>query len=332
MLKEVNNEVTSSMAQREHAAAMQGRMLKGRQIAWLIFNFFKRNPKMGVIYGVTDLAKLEWMGDKQIHKFSMMWGLMPDQMQTTLPADGLADILLQKMEKSIVLKEDIGHFYRLDEDDPDRNCNFLIRSMEDYLDRERYRTNRANDLQSMLFQAHSRAGAPSVLDTSGGNVPSDASERKEKKRQERKAAKVAAAKAAAAPAPTPKGKGKGKGPGKDKKVCYYFNQPSGCPKTAEECWLLHKKLPAAEVAKMVRPPSRAASRANSPAGGKPRPKAKASPKANAAGGKNPNYCFKFAKPGGCNDTNCAFMHLDEAVIEEFKRAVKVLKDNAAAKP
>ena len=167
--------------------------------------------------------------------------------------------------------------------------------------------------------------------TSGGNVPSEASERRKKKRQERKA-KVAAAKAAAAPAPTPKGKGKGKGPGKDKKVCYYFNQPSGCPKTAEECWFLHKKLPAAEVAKMVQPPSRAASRANSPAGGKPGPKAKASPKANAAGGKNPSYCFKFAKPGGCNDTNCAFMHLDEAMIEEFKRAGKVLKDNAAAKP
>ena len=115
-------------------------------------------------------------------------------------------------------------------------------------------------------------------------------------------------------------------------VCYYFNQLSGCPKTAEECWFLHKKLPAAEVAKMVQPPSRAASRAISPAGGGPVPKPKASPKAKAAGGKNPSYCFKFAKPGGCNETNCAFMHLDEAMIKEFERAGKVLKDNANAKP
>ena len=115
-------------------------------------------------------------------------------------------------------------------------------------------------------------------------------------------------------------------------VCYYFNQPSGCPKTAEECWFLHKELPAAEVAKMVQPLSRAASRANSPARGRPGPKPKASPKANAAGGKNPSYCFKFAKPGGCNDNNCAFMHLDEAMIKEFERAGKVLKDNATAKP
>ena len=62
-LKEVNDEVTSSTAQREHAAAMQGRMLKGRQIARLIFNFFQRNPNMGVICSVAGLAKLEWMGD-----------------------------------------------------------------------------------------------------------------------------------------------------------------------------------------------------------------------------------------------------------------------------
>ena len=43
MLKEVNNEVTSSTAQKEHAASMKGRMLKGRQIAWLILTFFKRH-------------------------------------------------------------------------------------------------------------------------------------------------------------------------------------------------------------------------------------------------------------------------------------------------
>ena len=71
--------------------------------------------------------------------------------------------------------------------------------------------------------------------------------------------------------PLPKARERGKIL-KEKKVCYYFNQHGGCPKTAEECWFLHKKLPAAEVAKMVQPPSRAASRANSPAGGGPVPK------------------------------------------------------------
>ena len=146
MLKEVNNEVTSSTAQKEQAAAQQDKMLKGRQIAWLIFTFFKRNPKMGVFYSVTDLAKLDWLVDKNIHRFLMTWRLMTSQKQTALPPDELTEILLQQVEKSVVLKEDIGHFYRMDEDDYDRNSDYLIRSMENYLGCERYRANRANDL------------------------------------------------------------------------------------------------------------------------------------------------------------------------------------------
>ena len=204
---------------------------------------------MGVFYSVTDLAKLSWLGDKNIHRFLMTWRMMTSQMQTTLPPSELTEILSQKVEKSVVLKEDVGFFYRKDEEDPDRNSDFLIRSMENYLDRERYRTNLANDLHSILSQSQTRAGVPSVLDTPGGDTSVEVRESRKKKRLERKA-KIAAAKAAAAPAPTPKGKGKGKDPKKEKKVCYYFNQPGGCPKTAEECWLLHKKLSAAEVAKV----------------------------------------------------------------------------------
>ena len=122
MLKGVNNEATSSTAQKEHAAALQDKMLKGRQIARLIFISFKRNPKMGV----TDLAKLDWMGDKNIHRFLMTWRLMISQMQTTFPHDELTEILLQKVEKSVVRKEDVGHFYRMDEDDYGRSSDFLI--------------------------------------------------------------------------------------------------------------------------------------------------------------------------------------------------------------
>ena len=328
MLKEVNNEVTSSTAQKEHAASMKGRMLKGRQIAWLILTFFKRNPKMGVIYSVTDLAKLDWMGDKQIYKFLMMWRLMLDQMNTTLPESELTEILLQKVEKSIVLKEDVAHFYRMDDGDPSKNTNYLIRSMENHLDRERYRANRANDLHSMLSGRDARTGAPSIVmnndETSGAN--------KKKKKKEKKPKTADQDQVKAAPAANTAGKGAGKGKAKrEKKVCYYYNQPSGCPKTAEECWFAHKKLPAAEVAKMVQPPSRAGSRASSPAGGKPNAKAKPRAKSMTAK-RTPGYCYKFAQPGGCQDRNCPYMHLDEAMIEEFKRAEKVLRDNTSAKP
>ena len=92
------------------------------------------------------------------------------------------------------------------------------------------------------------------------------------------------------------------------------------------------RLPAAEVAKMKPPVSQAGSRASSPAGEGATPKAKAGAKAKAAGGRNPSYCFKFAQPGGCNDKNCPYMHMDEAMIKEFERAGNALKKNANAKP
>ena len=83
-------------------------------------------------------------------------------------ADGLAEILMQKMEKSVVLKEDIAHFYRMDEGHKDKNSDFLIRSMENYMDRERCKTNRANDLHSVLTPNRDpRVGAPSVTDAPG---------------------------------------------------------------------------------------------------------------------------------------------------------------------
>ena len=85
---------------------------------------------MGVFYSVTDLAKLDWLGDKNIHRFLMTWRMLTSQMQTTPPLSELTEIILQKVEKSVVLKEDVGHFYREDEEDPYRNSDFLIRSMK----------------------------------------------------------------------------------------------------------------------------------------------------------------------------------------------------------
>ena len=88
-------------------------------------------------------------------------------------------------------------------------------------------------------------------------------------------------------------------------ICYFHNTEAGCTKTAKECKFEHKKLSAAEAAKLVKPPGRE-SRANSPAAKpKAKPKAKAGPKAQP---RSPSYCFKLISPGSRNDASCQFMH------------------------
>ena len=153
------------------------------------------------------------------------------------------------------------------------------------------------------------------------------------KRAARKAAKAkaeaAALKAAAKALAAAKGKGKGKGKGKtrensvNKLPCYFFNQEGGCNKHAKDCKFAHVKLSAAEAAKLQKPPGRS-SRDPSPAGGKGKGKTK--PKGGVKKSDNPSYCFKFASPAGCNDSNCPYMHLAEDMVEEFKRSQKALRE------
>ena len=135
-------------------------------------------------------------------------------------------------------------------------------------------------------------------------------------------------------APADKGKGTGKGSSSKLGVCYFHNTEAGCTKTAKECKFEHKKLSAAEAAKLVKPPG-SDSRASSPDGKKPGAKAKAEPKAKAgakAGPKSPSYCFKSAGPQGCTDKNCQFMHLTEDMVAEYKRSQAVLRKLHETKP
>ena len=95
------------------------------------------------------------------------------------------------------------------------------------------------------------------------------------------------------------------------------------------CKFEHKKLSAAEAAKLVKPPGRE-SRANSPAA-----KAKAKAKSKAETKKqprSPSYCFKFISPGSCNDANCLYMHLTEEAVAEFKRSKEALRKLQEKKP
>ena len=322
MLKTANNSVTQDVNLRETIATKQGTMLKGRQIAWLILKHFQTNPQLGVMYQITDFADLEWRGDKptDVHTFMYIWENMLSQMHTSLSRHELAGILLQKLEKSTVLKEDIAHYHRQVPGHPDQSYEYLMNSMSRYLTRKRYDVNRVGGVQSIIRNMGGRGATPAVE----GDAPLS----KRAKAKAKKGAKVT--KAVAAPAD--KGKGAGKGTRDKIGVCYFHNTEAGCTKTAKECKFEHKKLSAAEAAKLVKPPGRD-SRASSPSPGGKRPGAKAKPKAGAkAKPKTPSYCFKYASSQGCQDKDCQFMHLPEDMVAEYKRSQGVLRKLQEKKP
>ena len=328
MLKAAKNQVTERVHFEEMQSFDKGEMLKGRQIAWLILQHFKTNPKMGVFYNVTDIGQVKWRGDtpRQVHTFMMIWKYILHNTKTKIPTDELAEILLTKLEKSNVLKGDIDAYNRMKEDDPDRTYDYLMSSMVRYLDRCRYHSNRELDLVAIIGEelgGGSRKGLPATTD--GENAGS-------KKKGKR-------ARAQSAPAKAGKGEGKKKGKGKGKgkstqsfrEPCYFFNQPGGCNKSAADCKYAHVKLSAEDLAKLPKPGTqngnkgREGSRSSSPAGksndSKPKAEAKTKPRVN-----NPGYCHNFLKESGCSNENCKYMHLDNAGVEEYKRSQRVLKE------
>ena len=152
MLKTANNSVTQDVNLKETIATGKGTMLKGRQIAWLILKHFQTNPQLGVMYQITDFADLEWRGDKpnEVHTFMYIWENMLSQMHTSLSRHELAGILLQKLDKSTVLKEDLAHYHRQVPGHPDQSYDFLMNSMNRYLTRKRYDVNRTGGVQSLI--------------------------------------------------------------------------------------------------------------------------------------------------------------------------------------
>ena len=179
--------------------------------------------------------------------------------------------MIQKLEKSNVLKEDLAHYWRQEPGHPDHSYEYLINSMTRYLTRKWYDVNRAGGIYSIL-KNKGRGAAPAV-DT-------DAKSKRAKAKAKRDAKAKKEAEAAKLAAHAGKGKGGGKGNGDKLGVCYFHNTDAGCTKTARECKFEHKKLSAAEAAKLVKPPGRE-SRANSPAA-KAKAKSKAEPKSSPA--------------------------------------------------
>ena len=62
----VNAEKTTQLDQRRV-------LITGRQVLWLIYRHFQTNPNQTRVYGITELSKIGWFGDRKKAKFLNFW-------------------------------------------------------------------------------------------------------------------------------------------------------------------------------------------------------------------------------------------------------------------
>eukprot|EP00972_Heterocapsa_arctica_P084166 12399756-Heterocapsa_arctica.AAC.1 len=79
--------------EKEYDFVLTGRMIMGRQIAYVIYAHFQTNPKMDFSYGIADLSELKWHGDHSIPSFLYLWRHIVTRMKVSLPEEMLMETL-----------------------------------------------------------------------------------------------------------------------------------------------------------------------------------------------------------------------------------------------
>ena len=117
-------------------AMSHGRMVTGRQIAWMIWDWFKTDIHKSTFSNFEDINGLCWKGDtpSQMEQFLQDWDYLIDNLgPNTMTIDAQRDMFHSTWCKSTVLKEDIAHYKRARAKgpgvDPDFTIEFMIQTI-----------------------------------------------------------------------------------------------------------------------------------------------------------------------------------------------------------
>ena len=92
----------------QEVQARTSRILKGRQMLFLVLQSYRTNPRMGLVYGIQHFNEMRWLGDDKMERFRMNWFDLVHLQTTPLDDALLAEILLPLLKESKVMQADIS--------------------------------------------------------------------------------------------------------------------------------------------------------------------------------------------------------------------------------
>ena len=192
IIKQSKESLTEDVILKTRECAQSKSILKGRQIVWMMLDYFKANRTLQEQYKYQDIEPLKWMGDEKLPQFFTKWTVITTGMVVPLDNRILCHIFLERIRPSKKLASDVHEFDRMRDDDTYKNLKWLTDSIDRLLQRERMLSARA--LQTKRIQS----GASLTTEQSNANSNAAPAQDKDKGKGKGKA----------------KGKGRGKGKGK----------------------------------------------------------------------------------------------------------------------
>ena len=155
-------------------------MLNGRQIYWLLLQFFQTGDAMAQTYHITDLQAVTYPGDENMGVFLDQWKNIADNLVDNLPDATMAGMLLFRIKASIELKSDIDHYNRVDMNHKDHSYDFLISCLTRRSIATRKEQNREREQQAVVQALRSSGVAGAAGAEDDRRPPKDKKAKKEK--------------------------------------------------------------------------------------------------------------------------------------------------------
>jgi hypothetical protein len=236
--------VAMIIARQEEYEETHDRPMTGRQLVFVVRQYFEVRQDERITYDLSDLMDLTYPGDHAMEYFLERWDDMVRNLRRGLDEGELETMFYRKIMSSEALAKHLGRYELAERGDTDRSYTFLRRMVITKVRDMRQNRNRDDLVHSQLKANKGPSkipGAPSVV----SGRAADASPESEGPARSPVLPAVPALGGV-------EGKGKGKGKGKADKPCYHFL--NGVCHKGNDCLFWHPDNPK-YVAKLKLEPS-----------------------------------------------------------------------------
>jgi hypothetical protein len=164
---------------RSETEAKQGRLIKGRQILWLVYEYFHARTSVGALYDYEDLLVVALKDESELRLFMHNWDSTVGGLRREPEILLLETLLLRQLRKCKCLEHILAR-YDYDKDiaakagltSRDSEYSFLYKSAKAYLALKHNESQRSEELEALNDRCEqSTVSAPSPSPPQGARCP-----------------------------------------------------------------------------------------------------------------------------------------------------------------
>ena len=144
------------MKRDELRRASPPRQVRGRQLLWLVRNFYRIQDDVHTSFELSALMDIEYAGDAKLAEFKSRWDFVVRHLRTRLKEADLESILIKKLRGSELLRPHLEYYDRCPRGHEDRSYRWLCQLMDTMIVDQRDKRN----TQSLILQASGKEQPP----------------------------------------------------------------------------------------------------------------------------------------------------------------------------